>query len=81
MQFATLPPYDAEMPQLRIEPNTPRILSDSPTVCPVCWDHDITRIEDVRLSLDGGDGHKVGRASVYRCGHWHLFALFEQVGD
>jgi hypothetical protein len=66
------------MQQLTIEPNTPRILADGPTVCPVCWDHDITRVEDVRLSVDGGDRHEVGRASVYRCDRWHLFALFDQ---
>ena len=66
------------MQHLTAERDTPRTFENSPTVCPVCWEHDITRVKDVRLSIDGGDRHQVGRASVYRCAHWHLFALFDQ---
>ena len=66
------------MQQSAAESNIPRPLIDTPTVCPVCWNHDITRVEDVRLATTSGDEHNVGKASVYRCGHWHLFALFDQ---
>ena len=66
------------MQQSTAEQDIPRTLENMPTVCPVCWEHDITRVEDVRLSTDVGDAHEVGKASVYRCGHWHLFAVFEQ---
>jgi hypothetical protein len=66
------------MQQSAAESNIPRPLVDTPTVCPLCWDHDITQVEHVRLSAHSGDGHDVGRAYVYRCSRWHLFALFDQ---
>jgi hypothetical protein len=78
MTFATLAAYDAGMQQSTAEENTPRTLVDMPTVCPVCWNHDITRVEQVRLFTHQKSGQHVGRASVYRCAHWHLFALFDQ---
>lgn len=78
MNVATFRAYNAGMQQLTAERNTPRILVDTPTVCPVCWSCDITQVENVRLSTTVGDRHDVGMAAVYRCADWHLFALFEQ---
>jgi len=54
------------------------MVTDTPIVCPVCWDHAVERVEDVRLSAHTKDGRNVGGAFVYRCSHWHLFALFNQ---
>jgi hypothetical protein len=63
---------------LQSESNTPRTIPGTPTVCPICWDHDISRVDEVRLSANRGDGQDEVRAAVYRCAGWHLFAVFDQ---
>jgi hypothetical protein len=52
---------------------------EAPIVCPVCWDHAVERVNGVKLSASNIAGKNVGGATVYRCSHWHLFALFEQL--
>jgi hypothetical protein len=65
--------------QSTAESDTPRPLPGTPTVCSVCWNHDITPVENTRvLSVTGKTVRDVRRASVYRCGNWHVFALFDQ---
>jgi hypothetical protein len=49
-----------------------------PIVCPICWDHALERIEGVHLSARTVIEHDISRVSLYRCSHWHLFALFHQ---
>ena len=51
---------------------------DVPIVCPICWDRSIEKLEGVALSASTSGGRNVGGAFVYRCSHWHLFALFQQ---
>lgn len=51
---------------------------DVPFVCPICWDHAIEQIEGIVLSAKSVGGRDLSRVSIYRCGHWHLFALFNQ---
>jgi hypothetical protein len=52
--------------------NTP---AEAPLVCPVCCDHEIERIEGIVLSAGATGGRELNQVSVYRCSHWHLFAL------
>jgi hypothetical protein len=50
-----------------------------PIVCPVCWDHALEKLEGVRLSARTfAEQPFISRVHVYRCSHWHIFALFEQ---
>jgi CRP-like cAMP-binding protein len=49
-----------------------------PIACPICWDQNIEKLEGVALSASTTGGRSVGGALVYRCRHWHLFALFRQ---
>jgi hypothetical protein len=51
---------------------------DTPIVCPVCWDHAVERVEGIKLSANNADGRNVGGANIFRCGQWHLFAVFER---
>jgi CRP-like cAMP-binding protein len=53
--------------------------ADRPIICPVCLDHAIEKVEGIELSASNVGGKKVGGASLYRCSHWHLFALFKQL--
>jgi len=71
------PSYDATMLE-PIEPEAPGRLVAGPIVCPICWDHALERIEGIRLSTRTVDEHAIGKVSLYRCSHWHLFALFER---
>ncbi len=66
------------MQQAAVESHTSRIPGESPIVCPVCWDHAVEKVEGITLSASNASGKIVGGASIYRCSHWHLFALFEQ---
>ena len=61
-----------------MEPTFSRTAADVPIVCPLCWDHAIERVDGVNLSANNVAGKNVGGASIYRCSHWHMFALFEQ---
>jgi len=53
--------------------------AEIPIVCPVCWDRAIERVDGVRLSASNEQGRNIGRAAIYRCSRWHIFALFEQL--
>ena len=58
---------------------TPSPMADeTPIVCPVCWYHAVERVEGIVLSARPIGGHDLSQVSVYRCAHWHLFALFNQ---
>lgn len=58
------------------ETDIPRPLPHAPTVCPVCWNHNLAPVEGVRVSVTG---RYVGTASAYRCDNWHVFTVFDQV--
>jgi hypothetical protein len=49
-----------------------------PIVCPICWDHALEMIEGIHLSARTVFEHEIGRVSIYRCSHWHMFAIFQQ---
>ena len=48
-------------------------------MCPRCRDHAVQRVEGIKLSASNVDGRDVGGASIFRCGQWHVFAVFEQL--
>jgi hypothetical protein len=52
-----------------------------PIICPVCWSHDVERIEGIALSARSVGGRDLSQVSMYRCIHWHLFALFYQPAE
>ena len=52
--------------------------TETPVVCPVCWDHSVERVEGVKLTARSMGGGDLSQVIVYRCAHWHLFALFQQ---
>ena len=52
-----------------------------PIICPVCWTHDVERIEGMVLSARSVGGGDLSQVSMYRCIHWHLFALFYQPAE
>ena len=54
---------------------------EAPLVCPVCCDHDIERIEGIVLSASATGGRNLSQVSMYRCSHWHLFALVYQPAE
>ena len=49
-----------------------------PVVCPICWGHALERIEGIRLVARTVTEHDISRVLLYRCDHWHMFAVFEQ---
>lgn len=51
---------------------------EAPLICPVCCDHGIEPIEGIALSASAMGGRELSRVSVYRCSHWHVFALVYQ---
>jgi len=58
---------------------TPGIAADEkPIACPICLDHTVERIEGATLSANNMAGRRLGKARVYHCSHWHIFAVFEQ---
>lgn len=63
----------------------PLKVPDSPghaaIVCLVCWDHAVERIEGIVLSARSIGGRDLSEVTIYRCSHWHLFALFYQPAD
>ena len=54
---------------------------DVPIVCPICWDHAVERVEGIVLSARQSGGRDLSQVSIYRCAHWHLFALFYQPAE
>jgi hypothetical protein len=49
-----------------------------PIVCPICWGHDVVRLDGIQLSAAPMGGRALSEVSVYHCDHWHLLALFNQ---
>lgn len=66
------------MQWLTEETNLSHTPIEAPIVCPVCWDHAVERIEGIVLSARSVDGRNLSQVSIYRCTHWHVFALFNQ---
>jgi hypothetical protein len=64
--------------QESVETDESARLVAGPIVCPICWDHALEKIEGIHLSARSISEHDISRVSMYRCCHWHLFALFEQ---
>jgi hypothetical protein len=55
------------------------VLMETPIVCPYSWDHAIEPIPDAEVVAKNGSGeHRVLTAHVFRCGLWHIFAVFPQ---
>jgi hypothetical protein len=54
---------------------------EAPLVCPVCCDHAIEQIEGIVLSASAMGGRNLSNVSMYRCSHWHLFALVYQPAE
>jgi len=50
-------------------------------ICPVCCDHAIERVEGIVLSVSATGGRNLSQVSMYRCSHWHLFALVYQPAE
>jgi hypothetical protein len=51
-------------------------MADKPTICPVCWDHQLEI--DPKLVLTAAQRPEHTRrlgVEVYRCSHWHFFAV------
>lgn len=51
---------------------------EAPLMCPICCDHGIEIVDGIRLAASNTQGDNIGRAVVYRCPQWHVFALFGQ---
>jgi len=51
---------------------------ESPITCPICCDHAVEQIEGIVLSARTAGGRDLSQVAVYRCDHWHLFALLYQ---
>jgi hypothetical protein len=49
-----------------------------PIACRICWDHALERVEGIHLSARTVSEHDISRVLLYRCSHWHMFALFQQ---
>ena len=54
---------------------------EAPLSCPVCCDHAIEQIKGIVLSARAMGGRDLTQVTMYRCSHWHLFALFYQPAD
>ena len=56
--------------------------SETPVVCPVCWDRAVEPVHGVRLSVTiNGIPSDVHGVSVFRCSSWHLFILIAPRGS
>ena len=53
-------------------------LAPGPIVCPVCWDHALERIDGIHLTARTIMEQDISRVQLFRCSHWHVFALFDQ---
>ena len=62
-----------------VRPSTTPV--EAPLVCPVCCDHAVERIEGIVLSASATGGRNLSQVSMYRCSHWHLFALVYQPAE
>ena len=85
MNCVTVCAYDVGKRGNKEVPTEPAQLPD-PTVhaaivCPVCWDHAVEPIEGIVLPARAIGGRDLSQVSLYRCSHWHLFALFYQPAD
>ena len=76
MASVTAPTYYPPMQQ-PLEVEESRLIA-GPIVCPVCWDHALERIDGLHLTARTIEERRVSRVLMYRCSHWHVFAVFEQ---
>jgi len=52
-----------------------------PVVCPCCWDTNIARVVDAKLYAENLPQQMIPIAgAVFRCAHWHVFAIFQRDG-
>jgi hypothetical protein len=52
-----------------------------PTRCPMCKNRALQPVEGIVLTAKLMGGKEISDVSVYRCGHRHLFAVFNQPVD
>ena len=54
-----------------------------PVVCPCCWDTNIERVLDAKLYTENLSRQTTIPITgvVFRCSHWHVFAMFHPGGS
>jgi len=63
----------------RVAASLPKGISivEQPILCPYCGDQNIEVVPDTHLYAENVPNQMTPiPASVFRCGHWHIFAMF-----